>query len=137
MAGIGQDDAPLGALEVVVFQVGGEVEVGLRGNGVGDEFRPAATAECHSAHVLFRVVLRSAYRWLSSQFLDFQKEFISLRLFRQHAHHTGTDIINRRLPQNAAILQPQLFGKDAVHPPGQVVEVGVGGIDGYLVLYQL
>ena len=45
MACIDKDDAAFGALEVVVFEVGGDVDVGLCREGVGDEGGAAAAAE--------------------------------------------------------------------------------------------
>ena len=45
MAGVDEDDASLGALEVVVFEVGGEVEVSTGRDGIADEVGAAAAAE--------------------------------------------------------------------------------------------
>ena len=45
MSGVDEDDSAFSALEIMVFEVGGEVEVGAGGQGVGDEVRAAAAAE--------------------------------------------------------------------------------------------
>ena len=49
MAYVGEGDAAFGTLEVVVFHVAGEVDVGLLADGVVDEETACSTTDCHAA----------------------------------------------------------------------------------------
>ena len=50
MTDVGEDDAVVGGLEVVVFEVGGEEDVGAGGDSVVDEEAAGAAAEGDALH---------------------------------------------------------------------------------------
>ena len=129
MSGVGEDEASFGALEVVVFEVGGEVEVGFCGDGVGEEVGTGTAAEGDATDATVGVVEGGAYCRLVRQLLHFQQERIGGHGLRELTDDAGADV-GFVLPEDGAVLEAQFLGEDAADAPGEVVEVGVGGVDG-------
>ena len=50
MAYVGEGDATFGTLEIVVFKVASEVDVGLLADGIADKEAASTTADGHTAY---------------------------------------------------------------------------------------
>ena len=68
VSGVGENESSLRALEVVVFEVGGEVEVGLRRDSIGKEIGACAAAQGDAMDLFLGVVEGGANGWLVCQF---------------------------------------------------------------------
>ena len=65
----------------------------------------------------------------AEHFLDFQQESVDGHGRGECADHAGAGV-GPEGAEDAAVAEAQLFAEGAVDAPRQVVEVGVGGVDG-------
>ena len=138
MADIHKGDAAFGMLEIVVFEVAGEVDVGFLVDGVVDEEIAGASADGHAAHDGGNDVAGAEQGEAEAEF-DLLEKGVGGDRVGERANHSGTDMwqvfVVERV-QDVTICQSEMERQDSVHTVLEVVEVGVGGIEGYVVTYQ-
>ena len=135
MAYVGHGDEVRGMLEIMVFEVAREVKVGLLRHSVVDKETARSSADGHAAHHGVHNRPYSEHGEPQTG-LDLLQTRLGGKRVGERSYHSRTDV-GRRLPfegtQNGAVFEPQQAGQHTVHPLFEIVEVGMGGIDGDIV----
>ena len=137
MADVDKRDAMVGALEVVVFEVAGQVDVGTDGHGIVNQKTACPAADGYSMDGGADDVA-DAQEWQAEALLNLPKETGGVGGMGEASYKTGPHLLlqSGQRTQDVPVGQLQPVGQDAVDTSEHIIEVGVGGIGGNVVLYQ-